>query len=109
LEDSRKQIAEISRKTNEILDTTKTQLVRIDEVVSEAADRARIQMDKAEMVVGDTVDKVQSIVNTTHNGLIRPLREVNALVAGVKGGVGFLFGRRKGPVAGVTQDEEMFI
>jgi methyl-accepting chemotaxis protein len=109
LEDSRRQIVDISRKANEILDSTKTQLVRVDSLMSEATDRARTQMDKVELVVGDSVDKVQSIVNTTHNGLIKPLREVNALVAGVRGGFGFLFGRQKGPVSGVTQDEEMFI
>jgi ABC-type transporter Mla subunit MlaD len=109
LEDSRKQINELTQKTAKILDSTQAQLAKIDGVVSDASLRAMSQLEKVELVVGDTVDRVQGLIATTHDGLVRPLKELNALAAGVKSGFGFLFGGKKSSVANVTHDEEMFI
>lgn len=109
LEESRKQITEISQRTNQILDSTQAQLDKIDAVVTEASDRARVQLERVEMVVGDTVDKVQGLVTTTQQGLMKPLREVTALASGVKSAFGFLFKPRRSSVEHATQDEEMFI
>ena len=82
---------------------------KIDSVVTDASERATAQMDRVEMLVGDTVDKVQGMVHTTQEGLLKPLREVSALVTGVKSGFGFLFKSRRPSVVHATQDEEMFI
>lgn len=109
IEDGRKQILEISKKTNQILDSTQLQLTKIDAVVTDASERATAQMDRVELMVGDTVDKVQGMVHTTQEGLMKPLREVSALVSGVKSGFGFLFKSRRPSVVHATQDEEMFI
>lgn len=110
LEESRKQIAEISLKTSKILDSTQQQLEKIDGVVSEASLRAVTQLERVEMVVGDTVDRVQGLIASAHDGLVKPLKELNALAAGVRSGFGFLFGgSKKQSVVNVTQDEEMFI
>ncbi len=110
LEESRKQIAEISLKTSKILDSTQQQLEKIDGVVSDASLRAITQLERVEMVVGDTVDRVQGLIASTHDGLVKPLKELNALAAGVRSGFGFLFGgSKKQSVVNVTQDEEMFI
>jgi methyl-accepting chemotaxis protein len=109
LEDSRKQIAELSLKTNQILETTQTQLARIDTVVSDASQRALGQLEKVDLVVGDTVDRVHGLIASTHKGLVAPLKELNALAAGLRSGFSFLFGSKKQSVADVTQDEEMFI
>ena len=109
LEDGRKQILEITKKTNQILDSTQLQLTKIDSVVTDASERATAQMDRVEMLVGDTVDKVQGMVHTTQEGLLKPLREVSALVTGVKSGFGFLFKSQRPTVVHATQDEEMFI
>lgn len=109
LEDSRKHLLDISKKTNQILDTAQLQLTKIDSVVTDASDRAKVQLERVELVVGDTVDKVQGLVNTTQEGLMKPLREINALTSGVRGAFGFLFKTRKPSVVNATQDEEMFI
>jgi ABC-type transporter Mla subunit MlaD len=108
-EDSRKQLRDLSVKTNDILDATKVQLVKIDGVVTEASDRARVQMERVEFVLGDTADRVQNVVATLQDGVLRPVKEVNALVAGLRGGFGALFKRERPNVAHATQDEEMFI
>lgn len=109
LEDSRKQMTELSVKTSKILDSTQVQLAKIDTVVSEASDRALSQLERVEFVVGDTVDRVQGLIHSTHNGLVKPLKELNALASGVRSGFGFLFGPKKQNPVNVTQDEEMFI
>ena len=109
LDDGRKQMLEISKRTNEILDTTQLQLTKIDAVVTDASDRAKVQLERMELVVGDTVEKVQTLVHTTQEGLLKPLREVGALTTGVKSAFGFLFKSRRPAVVHATQDEEMFI
>src|SRR2546423_142974 len=51
VEQSRKQIVDITVKTNEILDSTKRQLAKIEEVVSDGTTRAKAQLERAEMVL----------------------------------------------------------
>ncbi len=109
LEDSRKQIAELTQKTNVILDSTQAQLAKIDTVVSDASARALGQLERVDLVLGDTVDRVHGLIASTHKGLVAPLKELNALAAGLRSGFGFLFGAKKPSVVDVTQDEEMFI
>lgn len=109
LVDSRKQLAEISRRTNEILDSTQSQMVKIDTLVTDASSRTKVQMDRVEFLIGDTVDRIQSVVTATQDGLMRPLKEANALIAGIRGGLGFLFRKPRPSVADAKSDEEMFI
>ncbi len=109
IDDSRKQMAEISGKANGILDSTKVQLDKVDALVTDASARARVQMDRVELVVSDTVERVQNLVSSTHDGILKPVNEINAVVSGVRGGLGFLFKGRRPNVVHATQDEEMFI
>jgi hypothetical protein len=109
LEDGRKQMLEISQRTNKILDSAQGQIEKIDAVVTEASERAMVQLERVDLVVGETVEKVQNLVATTQEGLMRPLREVSAVVAGLRGAFGFLFKSRTPSGAPAPQDEEMFI
>jgi hypothetical protein len=108
IEESRTQIHDISHKTGEILDVTRRQLARVDDVLEDAASRARVQMDRAEMVLDDTMNRAQETVALVHSGIMKPLREIQGVQAGVRAALNFLLrGRHNGPVA--TADEEMFI
>jgi hypothetical protein len=108
IDESRLQIRDITQKTGEILDSTRKQLARVDEVMEDAASRARVQMDRAEMVLDDTMNRAQETVALVHSGIMKPLREIQGVSAGVRAALDFLMrGRRNGPVA--TADEEMFI
>jgi hypothetical protein len=108
VEDGRKHIQEITFKTNEILDSTRKQLARVDAVMEDAAGRARVQMDRAEMVLDDTMNRAQETVALVHNGIMKPLREIQGVSAGVRAALNFLMRGRNGPVH-ATADEEMFI
>lgn len=109
IDDSRRQIHEITVKTADILDITRKQLARVDEVLEDASGRARVQFDRAEMVIDDAMTRTQETVALVHSGIMKPLREIQGVTAGVRAALNFLMrGRNNGPVH-ATADEEMFI
>jgi hypothetical protein len=109
LEQNRKQMAEVTGKVNRILDSAQAQISKIDDVLGDATSRARAQMDRLEMVMDDSISRVHETVAVLHEGILRPLREVNGIVAGIRAGIGYLLGNRRPSVAQATHDDEMFI
>jgi ElaB/YqjD/DUF883 family membrane-anchored ribosome-binding protein len=102
-------IDQVESSSSSILDTTKQQLVKVDELLSDATSRARSQMDRAEMVLDDTMTRVHQTVSTVQSGVLRPVREVQGLFAGVKGALTYLSKAGRPTVDHATSDEEMFI
>jgi hypothetical protein len=92
-----------------VLELLHKDLVQADEILGEVTARARIQMDRVEMVLDDTVSRVQETIALLNKGILRPVREINALAAGVSAALGFLFRGRRISVERATHDEEMFI
>ena len=88
VEQSGKQIAEITSRANDILDSTKRQLTIVEEVVGDAAARAKVQMDRVELVVDDTLSRAHETVAVVHEGIMRPLREVSGVAAGIRAALG---------------------
>ncbi|MBY0507536.1 MAG: hypothetical protein K2X03_26720 [Bryobacteraceae bacterium] len=112
VETSHAEIKQISAKTHLILDSTKTQLARVEDVVTDASSRAKVQLEKAEFVLDDTMSRVHETVAVLQGGVLRPLKEINGLVTGVRAGFGTFFAgsaQKRPSVAHATQDEEMFI
>lgn len=108
LEESRRNFADLSAKTREVLDLSRRQLSRVDEALSEATARARVQMDRLEMVLDDLMGRFQETTALVHSGIIRPIRQINGLTAGIRAAVAALAGA-KTTVVQATHDEEMFI
>jgi hypothetical protein len=108
-EQSRKQIADVAEKTNAVLDLTHKQLVRIDDVLGDATSRAKVQMDRVELILDDTLSRLHETTALLHKGILRPVREINGVAAGVQAALGYLFGGRRLTVERATHDEEMFI
>jgi len=106
---SRKQIAEITTRANDVLDSTKSQLAMVEEVVSDATARAKVQMDRVELVLDDTLSRAHETVALLHSGIMRPLREINGVSAGIRAALEFLSRGNRPSVAQATSDEEMFI
>lgn len=109
LTESKAQITEITVRANEILQITQTQMARVDDLVADASMRAKVQMDRAETVLENTLTRVNDTVNTVHGTILRPIREITGVAAGVKAAVGHLLKGAPANVAQVTTDEEMFI
>ncbi len=105
----REQVGEVATKTSEILDLSRKQLVRLDEILGEATSRTRVQMDRVELVLEDTVTRVQETVALLHNGILRPLRQINGLTVGILSALSVLFGKQRTTIEQATHDEEMFI
>jgi hypothetical protein len=109
VEQSRKQIGEITTRATEILDSTKSQLAKIDEVVSDATTRAKVQIERVEMVLDDTISRVHETVAVLHNGVMKPLRQLNGFSAAIRAIIRHILRGGRPSVAQVTSDEEMFI
>ncbi len=109
LAEVRRYAADIAGKTGEILDVSRKQLGRVDEVLAEATTRTRAQMDRIEMVMDDTVNRFQETTSLLQNGIIKPLRQVAGLTAGIRAAFSFLVNGGRTTVEQATHDEEMFI
>jgi len=109
VDQSSKQITEITTRANDILDSTKRQLAIVEEVVGDAAERAKVQMERVELVLDDTLSRAHETVAVFHDGIMRPLREVNGIAAGVRAALGALARGNRPTVDQATSDEEMFI
>lgn len=109
VEQSRKQIAEITAQTVEILTSAKNQLATIEEVVTDGAARAKVQMERVELVLDDTISRAHETVAVVHNGILRPLREISGITAGIRAALAHLARSSRPSVDRATSDEEMFI
>ena len=116
VEQSGRQIAEITARANailesskEIVDSTKRQLAIVEEVVGDAAGRAKVQMERVELVLDDTLSRAHETVAVVHDGIMRPLREVNGIAVGIRAALGALARGNRPTVDRATSDEEMFI
>jgi hypothetical protein len=109
VDDSRKRLAEITEKATQMMDLGKTQLVRLDEVLADASSRAKVQLERAELVVDDTMTRVHESVTAVHNGILRPVREIQAVATGFRTAVEHFMRGGRPSVAQATQDDEMFI
>jgi len=107
--ESRPKIAEVLTRANEITITAKEQIARLSQLVNEAADSARVQIERIDTVVGDTVVRVEETTAAIESAVLRPVREVNAVVSGLRAAIGALSRGSRPSVDHVTQDEEMFI
>jgi len=116
IDESRKSFMEITAraneaaaKANEILDMGKVQMGKLDVVITDASQRAKVQLERAELVVDDTMTRVHQSVTAVHNGIVRPVREIQAVTAGVSAAIQHLLRGGRPSVAQATHDDEMFI
>jgi hypothetical protein len=109
VDQGRKQMMDITTLAKEILESTRNQFVKVDEVVTDAASRAKVQLERVDMVLDDTLSRAHETVAVVHSGIMRPLREINAVGAGVRAALQYLAGGGRPTPAQVSTDEEMFI
>ncbi len=109
VEQSGRQITEITTRANDILDSTKRQLAIVEDVVGDAAVRAKVQMERVELVLDDTLSRAHETVAVFHDGVMRPLREINGLAAGIRAALASIARGNRPTPDHATSDEEMFI
>jgi hypothetical protein len=104
-----KHVDKIGTTSSAILDVTKQQLARVDDLLGDATTRAKVQMERAEMVLDDTMTRVQQTVSYVQSGVVRPVREVYGVLAGIRTALAHLGRAGRATVDHATSDEEMFI
>ena len=107
--DGKEKLNAISTNLTEISDLTKKQIVRLDGIVTDASDRARLQLARLDQLASDTVSRMEETSQVIQRSILTPIREISAVLAGVRSALDFLFRRDKVGVERATQDEELFI
>ncbi|HEY7333341.1 MAG TPA: hypothetical protein VH639_00560 [Bryobacteraceae bacterium] len=109
IEENKAKIGEITAKTSQILDSASRQVKVVENLLADFSGRAHNQLDRAELVLDDAMGRVQQTVSLVHGGILKPIREINGMAAGIRAAIQyFARGRRPSPDR-ATVDEEMFI
>jgi methyl-accepting chemotaxis protein len=110
MEETRPRISELSGEAVEIVRSGREQVERIGELLHDAGDCARTRLEQIDQAVESTVEQVGQVGDAVKRAVLRPVREVNGLAAGISAAVATLVHHsRKPSVDQATQDEEMFI
>jgi len=110
LEETKPRIGEVSVEVVEIAKTARRQADRIGELLGESSERAKARLAQIDRTVDETVEQVEQVGDAVKTAVLKPVKEVNGLMAGVKAAIStYAAGSRRPSVDHATQDEEMFI
>jgi methyl-accepting chemotaxis protein len=100
---------EIADNAKDISDVAREQAHHFAEVGRDIADRTKVQVARVDSVLDETLVKVQVAGTGVKEVMMKPVREANGVMAGLKAAVStYAAGQRTG-INHITQDEEMFI
>ncbi len=102
-------VSQITTETAEIVKALHEQVDRLSEVVKDVSDRARAQVARIDGAVDLTVDQVQNASASVKDAVLRPVRQVDGIMQGIRAAVAVIAQGRRESVDHATQDEEMFI
>src|SRR5436853_189314 len=108
--DARPHIAQISHEAMEITRLAREQVERCGDLLHDAGDKARARLEQIDHSVETTIEQVEQVSGAMKRAVMKPVREVNGLAAGISAAVGTLVrGHRRSSVDSATQDEELLI
>jgi hypothetical protein len=105
-------LPKFSQMTTDATDVVKSlhaQVDRLGEVVKEASDRARAQIARIDGALDLTVDHVHQASESVKHAVLRPVKQVDGIMQGIRAAVAVMAQGRRESVDHATQDEEMFI
>jgi len=110
LEENRPRIAQIVSDTLVIAKTTRQQAEHVSEIIDEANVRVKARIAQIDATVEQTVVQVEQARDAVKTAVMKPAKEVNGIVAGVRAAFNtYAQGGTRNSPEHVTQDEEMFI
>jgi len=110
LEENRPRIADITAETLIIAKAARQQAERIGELIDDASGRAKARIEQIDQTVSHTVEQVEHATDAVKSAVLKPVKEVSGIVAGVKGAWStYAQGGNRNSPEHATQDEEMFI
>lgn len=109
IENTAREVHSLVELGRDVLTDLKSQVQSIEAARTDLTQQVKIHGQRLELVTEDILSRIQEVVGVFHGSVIRPVREVSGIVAGVRAAVQtFLLGRRGSP-SHATHDEEMFI
>lgn len=114
LVDGKEKLNLVSQNFVEISQLTKNQVIRLDGLTADVSDRLRLQIIRADQLLSKTVSRVEETTETVQRNILVPVREISAILVGVRTAVDYLIHRNKKRMERVTpgratQEEELFI
>ena len=116
LTESRERVATITAKIDsitanavEISGIVRHQAQRLDGMLTDASDQARLQLIRLDQMMQGAFSRIEDTGELVRRSIVTPVKEMSALVFGLRTSLDFLFKRSKARRAPVTQDEELFI
>lgn len=101
--------SQMTTEATEVVKSMHVQVDRLSEVVKDATDRARAQVARIDGAVDLTVDQVTNASLSVKQAVLRPVRQVDGIMQGIRAAVSVMAQGRRESVDHATQDEEMFI
>lgn len=100
----------ISGDFSTISSTARAQVLKVDALLSETSDMARQHVQRIDAVVSEAIGHVERTSRVVQDNILAPVREVSAVIKGVKMGLEFLASKKQpATVDKATSDEAMFI
>src|SRR5215831_1887611 len=86
------------------------QLRRVEAMVTETGEALHIQVHRLDQTGRDVVERINETAQVLQDSVIKPFREVSAVIKGITKGLDlFLFRKNRSTVDQAHQDEELFI
>jgi len=110
LDENKPRVAEITAEAVQIAKTARAQVDRVSDLLQDSSERARARLAQIDRTVDETVEQVEQVGGAVKTAVLKPVKEVNGLMAAMKAALStFAAGNKRHAVEHATQDEEMFI
>jgi hypothetical protein len=85
-------------------------VAELDAFIGETTDAARLQIIRLQDLLDTAGRRIEHSIELVHNGILKPVTEVTAVVRGLQVGVNYILRHRRRDASGpASPDEEMFI
>jgi uncharacterized protein YoxC len=101
--------AAVSTSSREIAGLAQRQATQISTTVDLATTTLQRQIVEIDGLLARTQDRIEGTTIEVQTGVLQPMRELSALLVGLRRTVEMLFGRGRKQIDQAYQDEEMFI
>jgi methyl-accepting chemotaxis protein len=101
----------ILNNLSETSDILRARAQSADALAAEVIERARAEVIRADRFITGSLEMMERATEAVERGVMVPVREITALVAGLRQGFAFLFSRRRPSPAreGAPVEEQLFI
>jgi hypothetical protein len=110
IQSAREPVRAMGENLVEVTGTLRDRVRQADVVMADLLERCRLQIARADELVSRLAASIESTAGVVQSKVMAPVREVSAVLAGVRTGLDFLFARRRATTArSAGEDENLFI